>query len=229
VPAVPRSHVAGDVAACLWLGRCARRTPVAHDRFACGRRCVPLRRAATSRPQRHVALSMPVAGCRRCRAMAAVFRWRWSERVWSRSTTVSTVQGARAPVPCPYSTRGVPVEYPVALQRTRRVPVGCAPPAVRRPAWCAPSGGPPRLATRMHAIRLLGLGTTSDGCRNTALHVAAASKGAHTRAAMVAFLIAERADVGKANKKGCAAQRGSEQGGVADGFVTPCRSPLPES
>jgi hypothetical protein len=45
------------------------------------------------------------------------------------------------------------------------------------------------------------------GRRNTALHVAASSKRANGRAAMVAFLIAERADVGKANKKGCAAQQ----------------------
>ena len=45
------------------------------------------------------------------------------------------------------------------------------------------------------------------GCRDTALHVAAASKGARTRAAMVLFLIAERADVNKANKKGCATRQ----------------------
>ena len=61
------------------------------------------------------------------------------------------------------------------------------------------------------------------GCRNTALHAATASKGAHTRAAMVSFLIAERADVNQANKKGCAAQRGSERGGRADARITPCR------
>jgi hypothetical protein len=72
-------------------------------------------------------------------------------------------------------------------------------------------------------MHLLGLGTTSDGRRNTALHAAAASKGAHTRAAMVSFLIAERADVNKANKKGCAVHCGSEQGGCADARITPCR------
>ena len=48
---------------------------------------------------------------------------------------------------------------------------------------------------------------TADGCRNTALHVAAARTPANARAAMVAFLIAERADVSKANKNGCAAQQ----------------------
>ena len=48
------------------------------------------------------------------------------------------------------------------------------------------------------------------GCRDTALHVAAASKGAHARAAMVSFLIAERADVNKANKKGCATRAAGE-------------------
>ncbi len=42
----------------------------------------------------------------------------------------------------------------------------------------------------------------SGGCRNTALHVAAARTPAHARAAMVAFLIAERADATKANKQG---------------------------
>ncbi len=56
---------------------------------------------------------------------------------------------------------------------------------------------------------------TMLGCRNTALHVAVTSKRVHGRAAMVTFLIAERADVNKANKKGCAPQRCSEQGGGA--------------
>ncbi len=37
--------------------------------------------------------------------------------------------------------------------------------------------------------------------------MAASSKRANGRAAMVAFLIAERADVSKANKNGCAAQQ----------------------
>ncbi len=51
--------------------------------------------------------------------------------------------------------------------------------------------------------------TAADGggCRNTALHVAAARAPANARAAMVAFLIAERADATKANKQGCAARR----------------------
>ncbi len=126
----------------------------------------------------------------------------------------------------PRSTRRVPVEYPVVLPRTRRVPVEYpwAAPLPFAQACClvcaqrrAPS------ARHAHACdRLLGLGTTSDGRRNTALHAAAASKSAHARAAMVSFLIAERADVNRANKKGCAAQRGSEQGGRADARITPC-------
>ncbi len=44
------------------------------------------------------------------------------------------------------------------------------------------------------------------GGRNTALHVAAASKRADGHGAIVSFLIAERADVNQANKNGCAAQ-----------------------
>jgi hypothetical protein len=88
----------------------------------------------------------------------------------------------------PRSTPGVPLEYP---WNTLRVSPCHSPTLV-----CAQR--PP--VTRVH------------GCRNTALHVAASSKRANGRAAMVAFLIAERADVSKANKQGCA-QRSSERGG----------------
>jgi hypothetical protein len=58
----------------------------------------------------------------------------------------------------------------------------------------------------MHGMLVSGL-----GCRNTALHVAAASKKANTRPAMVLFLIAERADASKANKKGCVTQQRARQ------------------
>jgi hypothetical protein len=80
------------------------------------------------------------------------------------------------------------------------------------------------LAYHAHARDRL-LGSEQHASRNTALHVAAASKHATGRAAMVSFLIAERADVNQANNKGFAAQRGSERGGRADARIAPCRSP----
>ncbi len=66
-----------------------------------------------------------------------------------------------------------------------------------------------------HSLRLTGVRSAAFamcvhamlGCRNTALHDAASSKLVNRRGAMVSFLIAERADVNQANKKGCVTEQ----------------------
>jgi hypothetical protein len=113
----------------------------------------------------------------------------------------------RVPLEHPYSTPRLPLDTPTGPPGTPRLPLDY-PESTRATA----NGAPVPFARLVCAQRpwpraCTGCFFSGRDCRNTALHVAASSKRANRRTAMVAFLIAERADVSKANKQGCAAQQ----------------------